>query len=93
MYFLGPAKKQRFRFISAGSTLATLLFIATTLGFNFYVNNFARYNALYGSIGTIIVIMMWLYLNSIALLVGFELNASISSAKKSLNKETYLKSI
>jgi membrane protein len=84
MYFLGPAKKQRFRFISAGSTLATLLFIATTLGFNFYVDNFAQYNALYGSIGTIIVIMMWLYLNSIALLVGFELNASIFSAKKSL---------
>jgi len=84
LYYLGPAKKLRFRFISAGSTLATLLFIATTSGFNYYVNNFARYNALYGSIGTIIVIMMWLYLNSIALLVGFELNASIFSAKKRL---------
>lgn len=93
MYYLAPAKKQRFRFISAGGTLATLLFIATTLGFNFYVDNFARYNALYGSIGTIIVIMMWLYLNSISLLVGFELNASISSAKKSLAKEVYLKSL
>jgi membrane protein len=84
LYYLAPAKKLRFRFISAGSTLATLLFIATTSGFNFYVNNFASYNALYGSIGTIIVIMMWLYLNSIALLVGFELNASIFSAKKSV---------
>jgi membrane protein len=93
MYFLAPAKKQRFRFISAGGTLATLLFIATTLGFNYYVDNFAQYNALYGSIGTIIVIMMWLYLNSISLLVGFELNASISSAKKSLAKEVYLKSL
>lgn len=82
MYYLAPAKKQRFRFISAGATLATLLFMATTLGFNYYVNNFAQYNALYGSIGTIIVIMMWLYLNSISLLVGFELNASIASAKK-----------
>ncbi len=84
LYFLAPAKRQRFRFISAGSTLATLLFIATTSGFNFYVNNFAKYNALYGSIGTIIVIMMWLYFNSIALLVGFELNASIAVAKKTL---------
>ncbi len=84
MYFLAPAKKERFRFISAGSTLATILFIATTLGFNYYVDNFAQYNALYGSIGTIIIILMWLYLNSISLLVGFELNASISSAKKSL---------
>lgn len=82
MYFLAPAKKQRFRFISAGSTLATILFIGTTLGFNYYVNHFAQYNVLYGSIGTIIVIMLWLYFNSIALLVGFELNASIKSAKK-----------
>ncbi len=83
LYFLGPAKKKQFRFISAGSTLATLLFIATTIGFKFYVDNFARYNAVYGSIGTVIVILMWLYLNSIALLVGFELNASILQAKKS----------
>ncbi len=85
LYYLAPAKRERFRFISAGSTLATLLFIATTSGFNYYVNNFAKYNALYGSIGTIIVILMWLYFNSISLLVGFELNASISSAKKQLN--------
>ena len=87
LYFLAPAKRQRFRFISAGSTLATLLFLATTSGFNFYVNNFAKYNALYGSIGTIIVIMMWLYFNSIALLVGFELNASIAIAKKTFTSK------
>ncbi len=87
LYFLAPAKRERFRFISAGSTLATLLFIATTSGFNYYVNNFARYNALYGSIGTIIVIMMWLYFNSISLLVGFELNASISIARKTMTKK------
>jgi membrane protein len=83
LYYLGPAKKRQFRFISAGSTLATVLFIITTIGFKYYVNNFASYNAVYGSIGTIIVILMWLYLNSIALLVGFELNASIVHAKKS----------
>ncbi|MEI6122439.1 MAG: YihY/virulence factor BrkB family protein [Bacteroidota bacterium] len=88
LYYLAPAKRQRFRFISAGSTLATLLFILTTSGFNYYVNNFAKYNALYGSIGTIIVIMMWLYFNSISLLVGFELNASIAIAKKSMAMKT-----
>jgi len=86
LYYLGPAKKRQFRFISAGSTLATLLFIATTIGFKYYVDNFASYNAVYGSIGTIIVILMWLYLNSIALIVGFELNASILHAKKSKSK-------
>ncbi|MCK9613327.1 MAG: YihY/virulence factor BrkB family protein [Bacteroidales bacterium] len=82
IYYLGPARRRQYRFISAGSTLATFLFVVSTLGFKYYVNNFASYNALYGSIGTIIVIMMWLYFNSIALLVGFELNASILQAKK-----------
>lgn len=84
LYYLAPAKRERFRFISAGSSLATLLFLLTTLGFNYYVNNFGKYNALYGSIGTIIIIMMWLYLNSVSLLIGFELNVSIHSVKKQL---------
>ncbi|MEA3444979.1 MAG: YihY/virulence factor BrkB family protein [Bacteroidota bacterium] len=81
LYYLAPAKKHKFRFISAGSTLATLLTILISLGFSFYINNFGRYNALYGSIGTILVILMWLYLNSITLLIGFELNASIKNAR------------
>ncbi|MCF8373908.1 MAG: YihY/virulence factor BrkB family protein [Bacteroidales bacterium] len=81
LYFLAPAKKDKFRFISAGSTLATLLTILISVGFSYYINNFGRYNALYGSIGTILVILMWLYLNSITLLIGFELNASIKNAK------------
>ncbi len=85
IYYLGPVKRKEFRFISAGSTLATLLFIGSTIGFKFYVENFGSYNAVYGSIGTIIVILMWLYLNSLALLVGFELNASILHAKKDKN--------
>jgi len=82
LYFMAPAKKVRFRFISAGSTLATILIIATSLGFNFYINSFSKYNALYGSIGTLIILLMWFYFNSIILLIGFELNASISDAKK-----------
>lgn len=81
LYYLAPAKKDKFRFISAGSTLATLLTILISVGFSYYINNFGRYNALYGSIGTILVILMWLYLNSITLLIGFELNASIKNAK------------
>ena len=82
IYFLAPSKKERFRFISAGSTMATILSILTTLGFNYYVNNFAKYNVLYGSIGTLIIILMWIYFNAIILLIGFELNASISAARK-----------
>lgn len=80
LYWLAPAKKSDFRFISPGSVLATALFILTSLGFSAYVNNFGQYNKLYGSIGTLMVILLWLYLNSIALLIGFELNVSIRAA-------------
>ncbi len=80
LYYLAPSRKARFRFISAGSTMATMLFILTSLGFSAYVNNFDQYNKLYGSMGTILVILLWLYFNSITLLIGFELNASIKTA-------------
>ena len=82
IYYFAPAKKWHFRFISAGSSLATILVIATTLGFNFYVDNFSKYNALYGSIGTLLVVLLWIYFNSFSLLIGFELNASIFNVKK-----------
>lgn len=82
LYYLAPSKRGRFRFISAGSMLATILVIVTTLGFNYYVDNFARYNALYGSIGTLLIVLVWIYLNSISLLIGFELNASIMNARQ-----------
>jgi membrane protein len=92
LYYMAPAKKIRFRFISAGSTLATFLIVATSLGFNYYINSFSKYNALYGSIGTLIILLMWLYLNFVILLIGFELNVSISNAKKNqpiVKKNTY----
>ncbi len=82
LYYLAPAKRHDFRFITAGSTLATLLFIITSLGFSAYVNNFGPYNKIYGWIGTLMVILLWLYLNSIALLIGFELNVSIKDARQ-----------
>jgi membrane protein len=81
LYYFAPARKSYFRFISPGSMVATILFIITSLGFSAYVNNFGQYNRLYGWIGTLIVILVWLYLNSIALLIGFELNLSIKEAK------------
>jgi membrane protein len=80
LYWLAPAKRSDFRFISPGSILATALFIFTSLGFSAYVNHFGQYNKLYGSIGTLMVMLGWLYLNSIALLIGFELNMSIKAA-------------
>lgn len=82
LYYLAPAKRSEFKFFSAGSTLATLLFIITSLGFSWYVNHFGQWNKLYGSIGTLMVILIWLYLNSITLLIGFELNVSIRTANR-----------
>lgn len=80
LYYYAPAKKTQWRFISAGSTLATILTLLTSLGFSYFVNNFGQYNKLYGSIGTVMVILLWLYFNSFSLLLGFELNASINNA-------------
>jgi len=98
LYYFAPAKKTDFRFISPGSTLATILFIVTSLGFSAYVNSLGQYNKLYGWIGTLMVILVWLYLNSIALLIGFELNLCIKAAREeddeklrtiSCNEETF----
>jgi membrane protein len=84
LYRYGPAHKQRWKFLSPGSVLATALAVLTSLGFTFYINNFSSYNKIYGSIGTLIVVMIWLYLNSLIMLIGFELNASIELSKRSI---------
>ncbi|NCD71897.1 YihY/virulence factor BrkB family protein [Mucilaginibacter agri] len=85
LYRYGPAHKQtRWKFISPGAILATALAVFTSLGFSYYINNFSAYNKIYGSIGTLIVIMIWLYLNSLIILIGFELNASIDLSKRNI---------
>ncbi len=86
LYYLAPAGKNKFRFISAGSMLSTILTIAASIGFNFYVNNFSKYNTLYGSIGTLMIVMIWINFNALVILIGFELNASILGAKLSRTK-------
>lgn len=83
IYYFGPALKKRWRFISPGSLLAAFLCILTSVVFGIFVNNFARYNKVYGSIGTLIVIMLWIYYNSLIMIIGFELNASIDNARSS----------
>jgi membrane protein len=80
-YYAGPKRKKGWKFFSAGSMFATVSIIIASLFFSYYINNFGNYNKLYGSIGTIIVIMLWIYINSLILLLGFDLNASIHTAK------------
>ena len=81
LYFFGPSKREKMKFVTAGSSLATFLLIATSLGFNYFVTNFGRYNKVYGSIGTLIIILIWLYINSLVMLIGYELNVAIRKAK------------
>lgn len=88
LYYFAPARKSRFRFISAGSSLATILTVVSSVGFNYYVNNFSQYNSLYGSIGTLIIIMLWIYFNAMIVILGFELNASIKHARDTVKKKS-----
>ena len=88
LYWLAPAKRTKWRFISAGGTVSTVLSVATFIGFSYYINRFGQYNKLYGSIGTLLVIMLLMYILSMILLVGFELNASINEAVKRSGRHT-----
>ncbi len=90
VYYLAPAKKEKFRFFSPGALLATILIIITSLGFSFYVNRFGQYNKFYGSLGGLIVFQIWLYFNAFGLILGFDLNASIRSAMNGHRKEINL---
>ncbi|TBV16913.1 YihY/virulence factor BrkB family protein [Stutzerimonas kirkiae] len=80
LYYVTPDVEQDFRFISPGSVLAVVIWIVASLGFGFYVQNFANYNATYGSIGAIIVLLLYFYISAAVLLLGAELNAVIEHA-------------
>ncbi len=82
LYYWGPSKKSPYRFISAGASLATFLSILMTTGFGFYIDHFSRYNALYGSIGTLPIIMLMIFCYALAIIIGFELNVGIVAARK-----------
>ncbi|MBV6428089.1 MAG: hypothetical protein KIPDCIKN_02614 [Haliscomenobacter sp.] len=78
IYRMGAATRKKFRLFTPGASVATFLSIISSLVFSAYVNNFNTYNELYGSIGTIIILMLWIQINAFSLLIGFELNASIA---------------
>jgi membrane protein len=82
IYTYGPSLKHKMRFFSPGSIFATILSVITTGVFYFLVNNFINYSKVYGSIGTLMAFMVWLWLNTMVILVGYELNVSIILAKK-----------
>lgn len=77
IYYVAPDVEQQFRFITPGSILAVLVWIAASIAFGFYLQNFADYNAMYGSIGAIIILLLYFYLSAAVLLFGAEMNAVI----------------
>ncbi|MCW3149101.1 YihY/virulence factor BrkB family protein [Stutzerimonas stutzeri] len=77
LYYVSPDVEQEFRFITPGSVLAVIVWIAASVGFGIYVQSFADYNATYGSIGAIIVLLLYFYISAAVLLLGAELNAVI----------------
>ncbi len=81
LYFFGTIQGRNLRFISPGSFMTTFLLVISTYFFGIYIDNFANYNELYGSIGALIIMMLYIWINSISLLLGFELNAVIYKLK------------
>lgn len=80
LYYYAPSRKQKFRFFTAGATFATILSLVVSVIFKFWFNNFVKFNVLFGSIGSLMVILLWIYFMAIIILIGFELNASIKNA-------------
>jgi membrane protein len=85
LYYLAPKKRVKFRLISPGSIVATVVIILFMIVFNVYLENFNKYNVLYGSIGTLLIVLLWIYVNAFILLLGFEINSSVSIAKNEEN--------
>lgn len=77
IYYLAPDVKQKFKFITPGALLGVALLVAASLGFAFYAQNFGNYDATYGSIGAVIVLMLWLYIAGLVILLGSEINALV----------------
>ncbi|TKD60723.1 YihY/virulence factor BrkB family protein [Flavobacterium sp. ASW18X] len=86
LYYFGTVEGRQARFFSVGALVTTILFILTSYLFGFYVEKFARYSELYGALGGLLILMVFIWLNSNILLLGFELNATLNSLRKNVNK-------
>ncbi len=87
LYYFGTREGKQARFFSIGALMTTILFLTTSYLFGIYVEKFARYNELYGALGGLLILMVYIWLNSNILLLGFELNASLNTLRKITRKE------
>jgi len=84
MYYFLPNVKQKWRFITPGSTVAVLAWILASLGFRLYVSHFASYARTYGALGTVVILLVWLYLSGLMLILGGEINAILDRVHKGI---------
>ncbi len=82
VYYAAPNVSQPFRFITPGSVLAVIVWILASLGFSYYVSNFGSYGATYGSLGAVVVLLLYFFISSAVLLLGAEVNAEIYHARQ-----------
>ncbi len=85
LFYFGTSEGKQNKFFSPGALMTTLLIIVTTYLFGIYIDNFSNYNKLYGSIGAVLILMLYIWLNANLLLLGFELNASLNQLRKNFD--------
>ena len=90
LYYFAPDVEQPFRWITPGGLIGVLLWVLASVAFNFYVSNFGSYNKTYGSIGAVIVLLLYLYISSITVLFGATLNATLVRMKEEISGEQIL---
>ena len=90
LYFFGPYRPQRWRYVWPGATLATLLWMLATAGFGWYVRHIGNYNVMYGSVGAGIALLVWMYLMAVIALIGCEFNAEYERAMASTAAHPHL---
>ena len=87
LFYFAPYNKKHFKFFSTGALFSTILLVILLYALNYYFSNFSAYNLVYGSIGALLLIMLWLYWSCMAILIGFDLNVSISIAQAQRKNE------
>lgn len=89
IYYAAPNVRHRFRLITPGAVVAVLVWIAASIGFDYYVRNFADYNAMYGSIGTIVVLLLYFFLSAAVLLFGAEINSVLERHRQEVQEKMH----
>jgi membrane protein len=93
MYHFLPNAKLKWRFVTPGTLVAVTLFIGTSLLFNVYVSHFHNYAKTYGALGTVVILLFWLYISSLMLLLGAEIDTAVTRTKTKLEEEALLASV